>query len=816
MVGNVGNAWQQLGNSDGEVVDVRAERACGAATRETERPMGMPRWWDERRFGVLVTASTATVPGWAPIGADAGSYREHLDGQRDARDGDDSGAGQLVEVLAHHRERWGHIDRFDDFTQLLGFDRFDAEAWARLIIDAGAGYAVVTARHHDGWAWWDSPGTSTRLTDIGPRRNVVAEFAAACERNDLVFGTSYALLVAGDDEADTSELDERAASTTDDQVDQVDQVVQADVLDLVSRYGASLLWGEGPRVHDSGRWQSAQLSRAASDIDPDVVFDDRWALSSRDRRDDATRSADVVRTFEVTPPIGIVDGPWELRRSLGSGFGYNRCDHADHHLSSRDIVSLYTEVLAKGGHLLLTLGPTADGTIPPLQADPLRLAGRWIRRFDGLLSRSQPWESWGDSGSRLLQMPDNSLIAVDVAGDGRFEIDARDHRVTSVTRLSGASAVDASPSDETPPVAFEHDGVTLQIARDPRSARNRTLAPRNEPGRNESERHEPGGNELGGNELGIEVYRIMLQPVDRPVELFEPTDAEPIPLAPLLADARPGDVIQLGDGTYLGPVEVPDRVVVRGFGAVRTRLVNPATGIAPPAPVVTLHGSARLEYVSVEPSRGVGPVAPVVSDLLVSLSGPNSAVLGSTVEGQIDVTGDDATLRAVTGRSVVVRRAQRVSLLRCTFTGHHDDVGVRLVGGDGHRIESSAFTDHLCAIQATDTTGTDVRGNSITARRWGVRLERTEDAHVHANHVRSTMRAVDIDGGAHASVDGNAVIGGDSGCIVQGGAADCLVSGNHWERCRIGLLAWDTTDLHHHDNVAIDLLDPDGAALHGP
>ncbi|MBG7604615.1 MAG: hypothetical protein IZT58_08255, partial [Actinobacteria bacterium] len=79
-----------------------------------------------------------------------------------------------------------------------------------------------------------------------------------------------------------------------------------------------------------------------------------------------------------------------------------------------------------------------------------------------------------------------------------------------------------------------------------------------------------------------------------------------------------------------------------------------------------------------------------------------------------------------------------------------------------------------------------------------------------------TMRAVDVDGGTQALIDGNAVADGDSGCIVEWGASDCQVSGNCWERCRIGLLGWDTTGLHEQDNLSIDLHETDHAIVSGP
>ena len=76
-------------------------------------------------------------------------------------------------------------------------------------------------------------------------------------------------------------------------------------------------------------------------------------------------------------------------------------------------------------------------------------------------------------------------------------------------------------------------------------------------------------------------------------------------------------------------------------------------------------------------------------------------------------------------------------------------------------------------------------------------------------------RATDMLGALpQAVIDGNAICDGDSGCIVEWGASDCQVSGNRWERCRIGILSWEVTALHAHDNEAIErLVDGDWVQL---
>ena len=718
--------------------------------------MGMPTWWDERRFGLFVHASLATVPAWSPIGEYAEWYRSHL--------GDDVDdvvlhPRPMVEVLAHHRDRWGHVENYDDFLPLLTFDDFDAEAWARLAVEAGAGYTVFVAKHHDGWNWWDAPGTDRTLLSGGPRRNILAEYAAACERNGIVFGTYYSLLDWGD------------PRYPDD--DYVTEVLHPHVVDLVQRYGSSVLWGDGHWGHGPEHWRTRELLDRVRSIDPHVIVNDRWWASDDDVPDGAPP---IVRTFEYAPPDDIVDGPWELCRGIGSSFGHNRAERSEHHMSAFDIVALLTEVVAKGGHLLLDVGPDATGTIPELQARPLREAGRWIRSVERLLSAARPWTVWGDAAVRYFEV-DGVLHAIDLDGRGHFDALLGDEvRVGSVERLG----------EPDRPIGFRQDDEGLHLDT------NRSVLDRR-------------GHR--GDIGNVALYRITSAPIERPVELFEPTRRHPVELAPLMRGVSSGDIVQLGDGTYLGPAIVPDGVTVRGLGAGRTSIDGQG------ATAVVLERGARLEHLAV----GGGPERVAwFPATTVEVRGSTATVIGCRVDGHVVVRADDVLVRATTAAGVVAEAVDRVSVSRCQLGGMRWDVGVHLIGGGGHEVDSCEIHDHLCAIRAADTTGSVVRGNNIGARWWGVHLVQTEDAHVHGNFVNHTMRGVDIDGGSRAIVDGNAVCDGDSGCIVEWGASDCEVSGNRWERCRIGILAWEATGLHQRANEAIDLHEPDAASTSGP
>jgi alpha-L-fucosidase len=708
-------------------------------------PMTVATWWQQRRLGVFVHANLATVPAWAPIGQYAEWYRSHL--------GEPVAdvilhPSPMAEVLAHHRDRWEHVARYEDFWPLLDFDRFDPDAWAGLAAEAGAGYTVMVTKHHDGLCWWDAPGTRRTVLHEGPRRDVFGEYAAAARRAGLVVGTYYSLLDWADPRYPGPAY--------------VDEVLHPHVLDLVERHGSQVLWGDGHWGHGPDTWRSDELLDRARALGTDLVVNDRWWSTGAD-----------VRTFEYETPDDVLTDPWELCRGLGPSFGHNRTERAEHLLDAAGIVALYTEVLAKGGNLLLGVGPAADGTIPELQATPLREAGHWIRRHD-LLARSVPWTRWGDAHSRHLCI-DDALHAIDLGGRGRLDgLGRAAGRVLDVCDLDGA------------PVAWEQFDDHLAIRRLDRLP----------------------------VDLAV-VYRVALEaPAARPPSLFGDApldevvhDPGPIPLAPLLAEAGPGQVVQLGEATYLGPAHVPDGVTLRGLGADRT-VIDGVSGVA-----LTVGAGARVEHLTVS---GCGTRIAWFALPAVRMVGRRGLLVGCTVEGHVMVDADDGTVRACRANGVVARGVDRCTVSRSVLHGNRWDVGVELDGGTGHLVESSELREHLAGVTARGTTNLVVRGNAISGRWWGIRLVGVEGAEVTGTTVTATMRAVDVDGGSWVTVHGNVVLDGDSGCIVQQGATEVTVAGNRWERCRIGVLVWDAGEVVGHDNAAVDLHEPEHQLQTGP
>ncbi len=710
------------------------------------------RWWTTQRYGLLLHPSISAVPAWAPIGQYAEWYRAHIDGSvRDTL----QHPSPLAETLAHHAARWGHVAEFDDFVDLLTFDDFDPDAWAELAVDAGMSYTVMVAKHHDGLCWWDAPDTDFNVVRRGPKRDVLGEYSAACERAGLTLGTYYSLLDWHDPRYPGSAY--------------VDDVVHPQVLDLVARYGTRLLWGDGHWGGGGSHWRSDDLIAAARAIEPALVVNDRWWADGPG-----------VRSFEYRLPPDALDGPWEMRRGVGGSFACNRAEGAEHLITPHDLIALLTEVVAKGGHLLMGVGPDASGRIPDRYAAVLRSAGAWVNQHRRLIDHSQMWRdgggaSWGDAGCRYLVL-DGRLHAIDVSGTPRFAaLGLGAGTVTAVSRLIDGAEL---------PVDFEQSAGGLTVAKPRRS------------------------HPAEADALGVAVYRI---DVERgpgpPAALFPATATAPIELATLVQAATPGQIVQLGSATYVGPARIPTGVVVRGLGPDRTRI----DGLESCA--VTLEAGARIEHCTI---AGGGTRIVWLPKPVVAVVGNGASLLGCRVDGHVECSASDVTITSCALTGVIAQGVDRVHVVRSSLSGMRWDCAVDVHGGAEHLIDGCTFDDVLEAVRLTATSSSTVRGNAVHARWFGVRAVDSEATLIAGNTFRRPTRAVDIDGGTQAVVTGNLASGGDSGCVVQRGATDVEVSGNRWERTRIGLLCWDAGEVRHHDNTSVALGEPDCAVTVGP
>ncbi len=144
------------------------------ATWELLARYAAPQWYQNAKFGIFIHWGIYSVPAfdneWYP-------RNMYLPGSR---------------AFLHHRARWGDQAKFGykDFIPMLTAEKFDAAAWAALFKAAGAEYVIPVAEHHDGFAMYDCSFSPWTAVQMGPKRDVIGEIAAAVRREGLVFGVS--------------------------------------------------------------------------------------------------------------------------------------------------------------------------------------------------------------------------------------------------------------------------------------------------------------------------------------------------------------------------------------------------------------------------------------------------------------------------------------------------------------------------------------------------------------------------------------------------------------------------------------------------
>ncbi len=356
-----------------------------------------PSWFGEQRYGMFVHANIATVPAFAPVHEYADWYWAFLETRPDMVL---HPSCPLPEVVAWHREH-ARGRAFDAFIPELTFDQFDADDYAQLLDDSGMRYLVHVTKHHDGFCWWDTVYSDRSSVRLGPKRDVTAELAAAVRKRGHTFGCYYSLL-------------DWAHADYPDQERYVDAFMRPQIEELVERFEPALLWGDGHWGHPGGHWRADQIiaeARAvAAERGFEIVFNDRFFASSPD-----------FAVYEYDVPAVAPDGAWELCRGLGYSFCVNRNERVEDHLTAAQVVALLVETVAKGGNLLLNVGPNADGTVPEIQARILRDAGEWVRAHADAIHGSQRFDVPGQ-GHHWYTRTGDAVNAFDLssAAEPRF------------------------------------------------------------------------------------------------------------------------------------------------------------------------------------------------------------------------------------------------------------------------------------------------------------------------------------------------------------------------------------------------------------
>jgi alpha-L-fucosidase len=318
-------------------------------------------WWRDARFGMFIHWGLYAVP--------AGTWH----GERV------NGLGEWIMAQAKIPT--------SEYAQLAKqFDpvQFDADAWVKTAKDAGMKYIIITSKHHDGFANFDSKVSPYDIVDATPyHKDAIKALASAAHRAGLRFGVYYSIMDWHHPDAQATSYPDYNSRTFHSPNFQryVETYMKPQLRELVTQYPEiDVLWFDGEWVADWSDAQGQQLYDWLHTIKPSLIINNRVG-HSRQGMGGMSANKDAPGDFgtpeQRVPPEGLPGVDWETCMTLNDTWGFQTFD--DNWKDTKTLVRTLVDVASKGGNLLLNVGPTSRGVIPAQSVSRLEEMGDWMR-----------------------------------------------------------------------------------------------------------------------------------------------------------------------------------------------------------------------------------------------------------------------------------------------------------------------------------------------------------------------------------------------------------------------------------------------------
>ncbi|MEE0133503.1 MAG: alpha-L-fucosidase [Treponema sp.] len=271
---------------------------------------------------------------------------------------------------------------------------YNPREWVRLAKAAGMKYAVLTAKHHDGFCLFDSAYTDYKCTNTKAGRDLVREFVDACHEEGIKAGLYFSIIDWHHPDypkyGDLYHPMRNNEAFKDESIDfdRYLDFMHNQVRELVTNYGQlDILWFDFAYGDMSGeKWRATELIKMVRQYQPNVIIDNRLEGNGDKHGSILTAepsifSGDFVSPEQLLPPTGVLDEagnpvPWELCATMNNHWGYCNFDY-DYKPASM-IIRKLVECVSKGGNMIMNVGPDARGNIPPQSVAILKEIGRWM------------------------------------------------------------------------------------------------------------------------------------------------------------------------------------------------------------------------------------------------------------------------------------------------------------------------------------------------------------------------------------------------------------------------------------------------------
>ena len=318
-------------------------------------------WWRDAQFGMFIHWGAYSVP--------AGVYH----GERVP------GIGEWI-----MNNSKVPIAEYEQFARAFNPTKYDAEQWVRTAKDAGMKYIIITSKHHDGFALFDSKVSKYDMVDAAAyHRDALKALADAAHRQGMRFGVYYSIM-------DWHNPDAQAPSAPNYNSRDfknpnfkryVETYMKPQLKELLTQYpNIDVLWFDGEWVADWSDEQGRELYAYLKAIRPSLIINNRvghsrQGMAGMSANNDAP--GDFGTPEQQVPATGLPGVDWETCMTMNDTWGFKSFD--DGWKDTRTLVRTLIDAASKGGNFLLNVGPTSAGEIPPESVARLREMGQWMR-----------------------------------------------------------------------------------------------------------------------------------------------------------------------------------------------------------------------------------------------------------------------------------------------------------------------------------------------------------------------------------------------------------------------------------------------------
>lgn len=287
--------------------------------------------------------------------------------------------GDVSESWSFHN---GNISYEDYMKQCEGFtaSNYDPKAWAELFKKAGAQYVVMTSKHHDGVALFDTKYSDLSVVKKTPAgKDLVKGYTDAVREAGMKVGIYFSLIdwsdpryrsvyPEGEDPKDhLKDVFATPAGGPEDpeKWEEFLKFNNDQMHELMTNYGKiDLLWFDGDWERSAKQWKAKEFKAYLESMNPEVIVNSRL------------QGYGDYETPEQGIPLRGPEGVWEFCTTINTSWGYRPSDND--YKTSKQVIRMFCDCLTLGGKMLLDVGPKEDGTLDERQVKILEDLGTFI------------------------------------------------------------------------------------------------------------------------------------------------------------------------------------------------------------------------------------------------------------------------------------------------------------------------------------------------------------------------------------------------------------------------------------------------------